>query len=161
RRRGDTTDPRSARPPGPSGRRQYARLRQEPFARRGERADRIHGDAALARRAAGPEHVVPPVVPPVTRDAPMIATEPPVVVPVLVAAALYARGYVALARRMPDRFGPWRIVSFMTGSAVTLISASPWLDELSHALLQAHMSQHLMLMLIAPPLLWMGAPVAP
>jgi cytochrome c oxidase assembly factor CtaG len=91
----------------------------------------------------------------------MIATEPLVLAPALVAAALYARGYAALARRMPDRFGPWRIVSFMAGSAVALISASPWLDELSHALLQAHMSQHLMLMLVAPPLLWMGAPVAP
>jgi cytochrome c oxidase assembly factor CtaG len=91
----------------------------------------------------------------------MIATEPLVLAPALVAAALYARGYAALARRMPDRFGPWRIVSFMAGSAVMLIAASPVLDELSHALLQAHMSQHMMLMLIAPPLLWMGAPVAP
>ena len=91
----------------------------------------------------------------------MIATEPLVLAPALVAAALYARGYAALARRMPDRFGPWRIVSFMAGSAVMLISVSPWLDELAHALLQAHMSQHLMLMLVAPPLLWMGAPVAP
>jgi cytochrome c oxidase assembly factor CtaG len=91
----------------------------------------------------------------------MITTEPLVLAPVLVAAALYARGFTTLARRMPDRFGAWTIIAFTAGLAVVLLAASPPLDELSHALLQAHMSQHLMLMLVAPPLLWMGAPVAP
>src|SRR6266853_442961 len=66
-----------------------------------------------------------------------------------------------LARRMPYRFGPWRMVAYMAGLAVVLLAASSLLDELSHALLQAHMTQHLLLMLVAPPLLWMGAPVAP
>ena len=91
----------------------------------------------------------------------MIAAEPVVLAPVLVAAALYARGFRPLARRMPDRFGAARQVAFMGGLATLLIAASAPLDELSRALLQAHMTQHLLLMLVAPPLLWMGAPVAP
>ena len=91
----------------------------------------------------------------------MIAFEPLVLAPALLAAALYARGFTTLARRMPYRFGAWRMVAFTAGLAVVLLAASPFLDEMSHALLQAHMTQHLMLMLVAPPLLWMGAPVAP
>jgi cytochrome c oxidase assembly factor CtaG len=91
----------------------------------------------------------------------MIGFEPLVLAPVLVAAALYARGFATLNRRMPYRFGAWRMVAFAAGIAVVLLAASPFLDELSHALLQAHMTQHLMLMLVAPPLLWVGAPVAP
>jgi cytochrome c oxidase assembly factor CtaG len=91
----------------------------------------------------------------------MILGEPLVLAPALVAAALYARGFTTLARRMPDRFGAPRLVAFMAGIAILLLAASPLLDERSHALLQAHMTQHLMLMLVAPPLLWMGAPVAP
>ncbi|HEX9418922.1 MAG TPA: cytochrome c oxidase assembly protein [Methylomirabilota bacterium] len=91
----------------------------------------------------------------------MIAFEPLVLAPALLAAALYARGFTTLARRMPYRFGPWRMVAYMAGLAVVLLAASSLLDELSHALLQAHMTQHLLLMLVAPPLLWMGAPVAP
>jgi len=91
----------------------------------------------------------------------VIAFEPLVLAPALVAAVLYVRGFTTLARRMPYRFGAWRIVAFMAGLGVVLLAASPLLDELSHALLQAHMTQHLMFMLVAPPLLWMGAPVAP
>jgi cytochrome c oxidase assembly factor CtaG len=91
----------------------------------------------------------------------MIAFEPLVLAPVLVAAALYARGVTTLARRMPDRFGAWTIVAFASGLAVVLLAASTLLEDLSHTLLLAHMTQHLLLMLVAPPLLWMGAPVAP
>jgi len=36
--------------------------------------------------------------------------EPAVVVPVVAAATLYARGWVTLARRMPERFGAGRLV---------------------------------------------------
>jgi cytochrome c oxidase assembly factor CtaG len=91
----------------------------------------------------------------------VIVSGPVVLATVLAAAVLYVRGFVPLARRMPGRFGATRLVAFMAGLAVLLIAASPPLDELSHSLLQAHMIQHLMLMLLAPPLLWLGAPVAP
>jgi cytochrome c oxidase assembly factor CtaG len=87
--------------------------------------------------------------------------EPAVVVPAAIAAGLHLRGWATLARRMPERFGPGRPVAFMAGLATVLLALSAPLDELGHQSLRAHMIQHLLLMLVAPPLLWMGAPVAP
>ena len=87
--------------------------------------------------------------------------EPSVVVPVVVAAALYLRGWTTLARRMPERFGPRRAIAFLAGLATVLLALSALLDASGHRFLWAHMIQHLLLMVVAPPLLWMGAPVAP
>ena len=87
--------------------------------------------------------------------------EPVVAVPVIAAAALYLRGWSALSRRMPERFGASRLVAFAAGLASITIAASALLDALGHRFLQAHMIQHVLLMTVAPPLLWMGAPVAP
>jgi cytochrome c oxidase assembly factor CtaG len=87
--------------------------------------------------------------------------EPAVVAPAAVAAILYARGWIRLSRRMPERFGAGRLVACLAGLAsVIAVLCSP-LDSLGHRLLQAHMIQHLVLMVVAPPLLWLGAPVAP
>jgi cytochrome c oxidase assembly factor CtaG len=90
-----------------------------------------------------------------------VTVEPAVIVPALVAGTLYLRGWVTLACRMPDRFGPGRLLAFMTGLATLLLVLGEPLDTLASQFLSAHMVQHLVLMLVAPPLLWMGAPVAP
>ncbi len=49
----------------------------------------------------------------------------------------------------------------MAGLASIILALSPPIDALAPVLLRAHMTQHLLLMMVAPPLLWMGAPVAP
>ena len=87
--------------------------------------------------------------------------EPLVVLPAIAAAGLYLRGWRVLARRMPERFDGARAGAFLAGIAAVLVAACSPLDALGHRLLQAHMVQHLLLMIAAPPLLWMGAPVAP
>ena len=87
--------------------------------------------------------------------------EPVVVVPVVAAAALYLRGWAALRPRMPERFGAGRAAAFAAGLGVVLLALCSPIDALGHRLLQAHMVQHLLLMVVAPPLLWLGAPVAP
>jgi cytochrome c oxidase assembly factor CtaG len=87
--------------------------------------------------------------------------EPMVVVPVVAAAALYLRGWAALRPRMPARFGAGRAAAFAAGLGVVLVAVCSPIDALGHRLLQAHMIQHLLLMVVAPPLLWLGAPVAP
>src|SRR5260370_26119091 len=62
---------------------------------------------------------------------------------------------------MPEGFGPARLAAFGAGlGAIVLAVASP-LDALAGRLLVAHMAQHQLLMMVAPPLLWLGAPVAP
>ena len=87
--------------------------------------------------------------------------EPAVIIPVLAAAALYAVGWRTLARRMPARFSAPRAIAFMAGLAIILGALCSPLDALGHQLLLAHMIQHMLLMLVAPPLLWAGAPTAP
>jgi cytochrome c oxidase assembly factor CtaG len=87
--------------------------------------------------------------------------EPAVVIPVVTAATLYVRGWATLAHRTPERFGAGRLIAVMAGLATVIVALSSPLDALGHQLLLAHMIQHFLLMAVAPPLLWMGAPVAP
>ena len=79
----------------------------------------------------------------------------------LVAGATYARGWRVLSRRMPQRFGEGRLVAFLGGLGVIAFALASPLDGLAGQRLSAHMTQHQLLMMVAPPLLWLGAPVAP
>ena len=85
---------------------------------------------------------------------------PPVatIATLLVTAAIYARGFYRLHRQMPRRFPTWRLASFMAGVAALFIAIASPLEELDDLLLQIHMTQHLLLMLVAPSLLLAGAP---
>jgi putative membrane protein len=76
----------------------------------------------------------------------------------LVTAAIYARGFVRLHRQMPDRFPIWRLTAFMGGIGALFIAIASPLEALDDLLLQIHMTQHLLLMIVAPPLLLEGAP---
>ncbi len=76
----------------------------------------------------------------------------------LFTAALYARGFARLHRQMPDRFPPWRLAMFMGGIVALFIAIASPLEELDDLLLQVHMTQHMLLMIVAPPLLLAGAP---
>jgi cytochrome c oxidase assembly factor CtaG len=87
--------------------------------------------------------------------------EPAVLGLTAAAAAVYLVGWAALARRMPERFGAARPAAFAGGLVALLLAVCSPVDALGRQLLQAHMIQHLMLMVVAPPLLWLGAPVAP
>jgi len=76
-------------------------------------------------------------------------------------AIVYTRGWRVLRRQMPQRFGWARPAAFLGGlGAVGLAVGSP-LDAFAGLLLTVHMAQHLLLLMIAPPLLWLGAPAVP
>jgi len=79
----------------------------------------------------------------------------------LAAAGVYARGWWALSQRMPTRFGSGRLAAFLGGLAVIAVAVASPLDALAAGRLSAHMVQHQLLMMLAPPLLWLGAPIAP
>ncbi|HZA20840.1 MAG TPA: cytochrome c oxidase assembly protein [Actinomycetota bacterium] len=85
---------------------------------------------------------------------------PPVVLGILLAATTYGLGVVALRR---GGHGParWRVLCFYAGLVVVVGSLLSPLDALAATLFSAHMVQHLMLILIAAPLLVLGAPVVP
>ncbi len=79
----------------------------------------------------------------------------------LLTAWVYQRGWRRLHAQIPARFPAWRLASFLGGLiAVFLAVASP-LDAFAGLLLQAHMIQHLLLTMLAPPLLLLGAPYLP
>ena len=88
------------------------------------------------------------------------SSDPVVLVPLLLAVWLYARGAKALWSRAGIGRGILRLhaMSFALGAlAIAAALASP-LDVLSGTLLSAHMAQHGLLVVVAPPLLVFGNP---
>lgn len=77
---------------------------------------------------------------------------------VLVLAA-YLRAASALSRQMPDRLPAWRRFAFGIGLLAFWVAWSTRLSQLTHALLTAHMVQHLLFVLVAAPLMLAGSPV--
>ncbi len=84
-------------------------------------------------------------------------TTDPALLWVILAAALYWLGGRDLGRRRSAARN-WRTASFVAGlAAIVLAIASP-LDEWADQLQWAHMVQHVLLLLIAPPLLALARP---
>jgi cytochrome c oxidase assembly factor CtaG len=75
--------------------------------------------------------------------------------------ALYLRGFLRVHRQMPLRFPLSRLAFYVAGSATLAIALISPLEALDDRLLITHMLQHLLLILIAPPLLLLGAPQIP
>ena len=79
----------------------------------------------------------------------------------LLTAGVYLRGWFELHRRDSRRWHVGRPAAFFGGlAAIHLALASP-IEPFANLLLQVHMIQHLLLMMAAPPLLWLGAPLFP
>jgi putative membrane protein len=75
--------------------------------------------------------------------------------------AIYIRGWFRTRKARPLQLPAWRAATFMAGMAVLfLVIASP-IDTLADDLLLIHMSQHILLMSVIPPLLALGAPLVP
>jgi len=80
----------------------------------------------------------------------------------LVATAIvYLRGWRELRVQMPQRFGGAQLGAFLIGLSVVFLAVASPLDAFAGLLLQVHMAQHLLLTMVAPPLLWLGAPSVP
>src|SRR3954467_6906521 len=74
---------------------------------------------------------------------------------------LYARGWIGLHRRAPHRFGFSQLMAFNAGLIAILCALISPLDAFAGWLLTVHMIQHLLLMMVAPPLILWGAPYLP
>jgi len=83
------------------------------------------------------------------------------------AAGIYLRGWLALHRqsRAPGTHGRrWhagQLSAFLGGLAVVYLALASPIEPFAAFLLQVHMFQHLLLMMAAPPLYWLGAPMLP
>src|ERR1700735_1049418 len=79
----------------------------------------------------------------------------------ILAALIYVRGWVRIRRLERDSVGGWRTAGFSTGLVLIWIAGASPIAALDNKLLTIHMVQHLVLMTLAPPLIWLGAPMRP
>jgi len=76
-------------------------------------------------------------------------------------ALLYLKGWLSLHSSAVKHHSAWRAFSFLTGLFLIWIAVASPIAALDHELLTIHMLQHLLLMTLAPPLIWLGAPGGP
>jgi len=87
--------------------------------------------------------------------------DPRLIVLFITIAFVYVRGWLRGRRvfRGPD--DSRRLAAFLAGMAALFVATESPLDTLDSLFLSAHMTQHVLLMMIAPPLLLLGRPTVP
>jgi putative membrane protein len=80
---------------------------------------------------------------------------------IVLSAVVYLRGWWLLRRAGVPFVPPWRAVSFVSGLCFVWIALASPIDALNELVLTAHMVQHMLLMMVAPPLILLGAPLVP
>ena len=80
---------------------------------------------------------------------------------ILCVALVYVRGWLHLRSDSATSIAPWRASSFLLGLFLIWVAMASPLAALDEQLLTVHMIQHLLLMTLAAPLIWLGAPVMP
>lgn len=76
-------------------------------------------------------------------------------------AVIYFLGWRSLHAQVPWRFPVERLLSFLGGLLVIYVALASPLDAFAGWLLIVHMVQHLLLTMVAPPLLLLGWPMLP
>jgi putative membrane protein len=74
---------------------------------------------------------------------------------------VYVRGWLVLRASLVKRTSGWRAISFLIGLFLIWAALASPFAVLDHELLTVHMVQHLLLMTLAPPLIWLGGPLGP
>jgi cytochrome c oxidase assembly factor CtaG len=88
------------------------------------------------------------------------AWRPHIILTIVLAATLHLVGRNRLKRRGGGRvIAPWRSVAYLGGLVVLWIALMSPIDVLSGQLFSMHMIQHLLLVMVVPPLLWIGNPM--
>ncbi len=85
--------------------------------------------------------------------------EPWLLACIVVAVVPYALGMRRMGVQRGAILGRWRAVSFLVGLFVLLLALVSPLDAVADDLFSAHMFQHMLLLLVIPPLLVYGRPV--
>src|SRR5262249_52089317 len=79
-------------------------------------------------------------------------------VPIVLTALLYLRGWLQLRSTTAPISGS-RGLGFIVGLLLIWVAIASPVAALDHELLTVHMLEHLLLMTMAPPLIWLGEPV--
>jgi cytochrome c oxidase assembly factor CtaG len=80
---------------------------------------------------------------------------------IVLSALIYLRGWRLLRRTGTPFLPPWRAVTFLAGLFLLWVALASPMDVFNGFLLTAHMLQHMVLMMVAPPLILLGAPLIP
>jgi putative membrane protein len=76
-------------------------------------------------------------------------------------ALVYLREWLSLRSSVLKLTPLWRAFSFLLGLFFVWVAMASPIAALDHELLTVHMAQHLLLMTLAPPLIWVGRPISP
>src|SRR5262245_60452407 len=87
--------------------------------------------------------------------------EPWLIAALTLSGAIYLRGWTILRRRDERRWTPGKLTAFLGGMAAIGLALGSPIEPFASLLLQVHMIQHLLFMMVAPPLIWLGAPLLP
>src|ERR1043166_5020992 len=74
-------------------------------------------------------------------------------------ATAYLWGWLQLRSTSFNSVPLWRATSFILGLLLTWVGVASPMASFDEKMLTGHMTQHLLLMTFAPPLIWLGAPV--
>lgn len=88
---------------------------------------------------------------------------PPIALDVIVAltAIVYFRGWFSLRRASPGLFSAGRLAAFLSSMFLLWVAIGSPLSAFDDASLTVHMIQHILLMMVIPPLVLLGAPALP
>jgi cytochrome c oxidase assembly factor CtaG/ferredoxin len=76
-------------------------------------------------------------------------------------AAIYFRGWWALRRRDPIRWHVGKLSTFVGAAATIYVALASPIETFAPLLLTVHMIQHMLLIMVAPILIWLAAPMLP
>src|SRR3954464_10393613 len=79
----------------------------------------------------------------------------------LLPALIYVHGWRSLHRRSPGTWHAGGLAAFLGGLVALFLALGSPVEPFGALLLQVHMVQHLLFMMVAPPLIWLGAPMLP
>ncbi len=80
---------------------------------------------------------------------------------IVLTALVYLRGWWLLRRAGSPDVPPWRAATFLLGLLTLWVALASPMDVFNGFILTAHMLQHMLLMMVAPPLILLGAPLVP
>jgi cytochrome c oxidase assembly factor CtaG len=87
--------------------------------------------------------------------------DPWLVAGLALAGVVYLRGWLRLRRGGVRRWVGGQLAAFLGGLAALFLALASPIEPFSALFLQAHMVQHLLLMMVVPPLIWLGEPLFP
>jgi putative membrane protein len=74
---------------------------------------------------------------------------------------IYLKGWLSLLFCQAESISAWHAFSFLAGLCLIWAAVASPIAALDHELLTIHMLQHLLLMTLAPPLIWLAEPAGP